>query len=109
MEQFVCRRCGNCCRIPGEVVLTADEAEKIAAFLDIEDQDFMDKYVRLSSDRRQLVLIGQEDAPCIFLTTEGDRSSCRINPVKPAQCRNFPEHWNYPGWESVCAKGKKKL
>ena len=108
MEQFVCRKCGNCCRIPGEVVLTAPEAEKIAAFLGIELPVFMDKYVRLSSDRRQLVLIGQEDAPCIFLIPEGKNFICRINPVKPAQCRNFPEHWNYPGWESVCARRKEK-
>lgn len=109
MKRFVCRQCGNCCRISGEVVLTPLEAEKIAAFLDIEFQKFMDEYVRLSSDRRQLVLSGATDKDCIFLIEDKDGCACRINPVKPAQCRNFPEHWNYPGWENICKEGKKFL
>jgi hypothetical protein len=31
---------------------------------------------------------------------EGDE--CRIHEVKPAQCRGFPNVWNFPGWEKEC-------
>ena len=25
-----------------------------------------------------------------------------INEVKPQQCRDFPNKWNFPGWRQVC-------
>ena len=38
------------------------------------------------------------DGACIFL--EGQ--DCKIQPVKPQQCRGFPNAWNFPGWREVC-------
>ncbi|NBT90581.1 MAG: YkgJ family cysteine cluster protein, partial [Verrucomicrobia bacterium] len=38
------------------------------------------------------------DGACIFL--EGQ--DCRIQPVKPQQCRDFPNAWNFPGWRDIC-------
>jgi Fe-S-cluster containining protein len=35
---------------------------------------------------------------CVFL--EGD--ACAVQPVKPQQCRDFPNLWNFPGFEKVC-------
>ncbi|MGN6641675.1 MAG: YkgJ family cysteine cluster protein, partial [Verrucomicrobiota bacterium] len=35
---------------------------------------------------------------CIFL--EGD--DCSVQSVKPQQCRDFPNLWNFPGFEKVC-------
>jgi hypothetical protein len=29
-------------------------------------------------------------------------NDCVINAVKPQQCRDFPNHWNFPGWRTVC-------
>ena len=29
-------------------------------------------------------------------------NGCRINPVKPRQCRDFPNKWNFPGWRELC-------
>ena len=26
----------------------------------------------------------------------------RLQPVKPLQCRGFPNTWNFPGWRKVC-------
>ena len=37
----------------------------------------------------------------VFLE-EGEPAGCRIDPVKPEQCRRFPERWNFPGWEKEC-------
>jgi Fe-S-cluster containining protein len=38
------------------------------------------------------------DASCEWL--EG--RDCRLQSVKPAQCRAFPNDWNFPGWRQVC-------
>lgn len=31
-----------------------------------------------------------------------DGDECRIQEVKPVQCRGFPNTWNFPGWEKEC-------
>ncbi|MCQ2379406.1 MAG: hypothetical protein MJ025_00560 [Victivallaceae bacterium] len=82
--------------------MTAEDVERIGSFLGIGAERFANTMARLSSDRRQLVLDGDEDAPCIFLEFDGGVASCAIDPVKPEQCRNFPEKWNYPGWRKEC-------
>lgn len=93
-----CQRCTACCRWPGQVRLTDAEITRIAAFLKISEYDFIQRYTRLRSDRRGLVLQDQPDGACIFL--EGD--SCAIQSVKPQQCRDFPNLWHYPGAEQFC-------
>ena len=35
---------------------------------------------------------------CIFLA--GDE--CAVQAVKPQQCREFPNLWNFPGFEQTC-------
>jgi hypothetical protein len=29
-------------------------------------------------------------------------NECRIQPVKPVQCRGFPNEWRFPGWREMC-------
>ena len=95
---YQCDRCTVCCKWPGDVKVEDDEIEKIAAFLGMETQDFIDQYTRLRTNRTGLSLIEKENHECIML--EG--KNCRINPVKPDQCRGFPNYWNFPGWQDVC-------
>ncbi len=98
---FSCRRCGRCCRWAGYVKLEAGESETIAGFLGLTHGEFLERFTRISRDRRHLVLAEAADGSCIFL--EGDSpAGCRIEPVKPRQCRDFPEHWNFPGWQEEC-------
>lgn len=78
--------------------LTDDDIAAIAEFLQMEEGDFINTYCRLRGDRQGLSLIDAEDGACIMLTDTG----CRIQPVKPIQCRNFPHLWNFPGWEIRC-------
>ncbi len=94
-----CQRCGACCRWAGDVCLTDADISAIAAFLGMSEEDFIEQYCRLQTSRKGLSLIdaaGSTD--CIMLTESG----CRIQPVKPVQCRNFPYTWNFPGWEQLC-------
>ncbi len=96
---FTCHRCGACCRVPGYVALADGEAEAIAVFLGIDIYDFTDKYTRFTFNRKSLSLTEGPDGQCIFLL---DDNTCRIQSVKPAQCRNFPFLWRSKQIEQCC-------
>ena len=87
-----------CCRWPGQVRLTDEEITQLAAFKGLSESDFIQQFTRLRQDRRGLALREQPDGACIFL--EGN--DCAVQPVKPQQCREFPNLWNFPGFEKSC-------
>ena len=62
------------------------------------EHDFIQQFPRLRNDRRGLVLQEKPDGSCVFL----DGNDCTVQPVKPQQCQNFPNLWNFPGFEKVC-------
>ena len=95
---YECDRCTACCRWPGQVRLTDPEIRAIAAFLAISEWDFIQQFARLTPDRHGLALQDKPNGECVFL--EGH--DCRIQSVKPRQCRAFPNLWNFPGFEKVC-------
>ncbi len=95
---YQCQRCGNCCRWPGEVVLTEEDLQAIAEFKDMSVYDFVAEFTALRENRTGLTLIEKENGECVFL----DGIECTINSVKPAQCRGFPNQWNFPGWRDSC-------
>jgi Fe-S-cluster containining protein len=93
-----CQRCTACCRWPGEVRLTDAEIARLAGFLGVSEAQFIQRYTRLRSDRRGLTLQEKPDGACVFL----DGADCSVQPVKPQQCRDFPNLWNFPGFEQAC-------
>lgn len=93
-----CQRCTACCRWPGQVRLEADEIPRMAGFLGLEERDFIDRYTGLRADRRGLALTEAAGGRCVFLAGR----DCRIQPVKPRQCRDFPNRWNFPGFRDLC-------
>ncbi len=95
---FTCKRCGNCCRIPGEVRLLEGEPAKIAALLEMSTDAFIQEHTRLTRDRTGLSIVERKDHSCSMLEEDG----CRIQQAKPYQCRAFPLDWNYDGWEAIC-------
>lgn len=95
---YECDRCTACCRWPGDVKLTDAEITRISQFLDLDESDFIQRYTRLRVNRQGLSLIDKENGECVFL--EG--VDCRINAVKPQQCREFPNLWNFPNFQEVC-------
>jgi Fe-S-cluster containining protein len=102
---FQCQRCTACCRWPGQVRLTGEEITRLAAFQQLSEFDFIQQFTRLTGDRRGLALKDQEGGACIFL--EGE--SCAVQSVKPQQCRDFPNLWNFPGFEKICHALPKEL
>ena len=96
--KYLCERCTNCCRWPGDVKVSEKEISAMAGFLQMPEDVFIQQYTRLRANRRGLSLIDQPDGACIFL--EGQ--DCKIQYVKPQQCRDFPNAWNFPGWRDIC-------
>jgi Fe-S-cluster containining protein len=95
---YQCQRCTNCCKWPGFVKLTDADISAIADFLGKTEGDFIQEFTRLRPNRDGLALIDKPNGECIFL----DGPACAIQPVKPVQCRGFPNTWNFPGWRDVC-------
>ena len=93
-----CQRCTACCRWPGQVVLSEPEITRLAAFKAMSEPDFIQQFTRLSQNRRGLALQERPNGECVFLV--GD--DCAVQLVKPQQCRDFPNLWNYPGSEKYC-------
>ena len=95
---YQCQRCANCCRWPGFVRLDDEDIAAIAGHLALSEHEFIQRFTRLRPQRDGLALIDQPDGACVFL----DGRDCRVQPVKPRQCRGFPNAWNFPGWREVC-------
>ena len=79
-------------------MLNDAEIARLAAFKQMSEHDFIQRFAKLRADRRGLALKENPDGSCIFL--EGD--SCAVQPVKPQKCKEFPNLWNFPGFEKVC-------
>ncbi|AXA34862.1 MAG: YkgJ family cysteine cluster protein [Candidatus Hydrogenedentota bacterium] len=105
ITEFICARCGNCCRGEGFVRVFPNEAQRIAEFLGIPVEQFLREYTRVP-DLAEDVAAGVRwliDKPgplreCIFL----DGNACRIHPVKPQRCRDFPLKWRTPDAFTYC-------
>ncbi|HEY9172921.1 MAG TPA: YkgJ family cysteine cluster protein [Verrucomicrobiae bacterium] len=95
---YQCQRCTACCRWPGQVRLTDTEIPRLAAFLRFSEFDFIQRFTRLSSDRRGLALQEKPNGECVFL----QGNDCAVQSVKPQQCRDFPNLWRVADLEQSC-------
>ena len=93
-----CQRCTACCRWPGQIHVTEAELAGLAALKGLSEHDFIQRFMRLRPDRRGLVLQEKPNGECVFL----DGNDCSVQSVKPQQCRDFPNLWNFPGFEKIC-------
>lgn len=97
--QYQCQRCGNCCRWPGEVVLSEADIVAMADFLEVTVNEFTEQFTVLRSSRQGLALKQNADNSCVFLNSINE---CRVQKAKPAQCSAFPNAWRFPGWRQIC-------
>jgi Fe-S-cluster containining protein len=102
---YECVRWTECCRWPGQVRLTDSEISALANFLSLSEFDFIQRHTKLRADRRGLALQEKPGGECIFL--EG--RDCTVQSVKPQQCRDFPNKWNFPGFEKICRAIPKEI
>lgn len=78
--------------------LTEAEIARLAGFRGLRERDFIQQFTRLRPDRQGLALMDKPNGECVFL----DGGDCAVQPVKPQQCRDFPNLWNFPGFEQTC-------
>jgi uncharacterized protein len=90
-DPAACANCaGRCCRgESGYIWVNRGEIDRIIAFLGTNPVDFMAHSVRQVDNRLSLCERWTgEEAVCLFFDVQAHR--CRIYPVRPAQCREFP-------------------
>ena len=78
--------------------LTGAEITHIAAHLGVSESEFIEGHTRVRPDRQGLSLLEKPNGECEFLAG----NDCSSHSVKPQQCRDFPNLWNFPGFEKVC-------
>lgn len=100
LANFVCTRCGECCRIPGQIHLTEADLARLAAFFGMSEYDFIQAYTDLARDRRNLVVKGDPALPCRFLSG----NDCTVYPARPEQCAGYPFKWHNPDWQKICKR-----
>ena len=88
-ENFVCRRCGACCRVPGVVRVDAEDVDRLAAALGMTVEAFTERFTELAPGRTGLMLAGDPEGPCIFLGEDN-------------LCREYPARWRSAAIEAVC-------
>ena len=85
-----CEECGGKCCIgdSGYVFLKIDEMNKIARYLNLNIEDFQNKYIRKVGNKYSLI---EKPHPtgkaCIFFD---DVNKCKIYEVRPNNCKTFP-------------------
>ena len=90
-ELFECQRCGICCT-GIELPYDPKSIFEIAKFLKLTIKEVIEAYYgRLSEDGKSLEFEEHKRMPCPFLTNEPNmKKSCRIYPVRPYACRDYP-------------------
>jgi Fe-S-cluster containining protein len=85
MKAFECKQCGACCYGEGGVPVESGEIERIAGFLALTPESFIQKYCQEKHGR--LYIVSGADGFCVLYDA---RKGCRIHPVKPRPCSLWP-------------------
>lgn len=81
-EEIDCLQCANCCKTTGPLFTNAD-IERIAKFLRLKPQQFIEQYLRVDEDNDHVL----QQVPCAFLDAD---NYCLIYEVRPKACREYP-------------------
>jgi Fe-S-cluster containining protein len=92
--RFSCTQCGNCCSgPPGTVWVTAEEGQRIARRLGVDQGTFYERYARPVGKRWSLRERPFGDGlDCILLDRDRvpGRAVCSVYEDRPRQCRSWP-------------------
>ena len=97
---YFCNGCGDCCRWSGHVHVNEKEITAIAGYLNMPESEFIDQYTEITQNRKGLSIIDNEKGHCYFFDDEAN--ACGVYPVRPKQCKTFPNDWTVKDLESIC-------
>jgi Fe-S-cluster containining protein len=83
-DQIDCTVCANCCRV-ATVEVSDRDIDRLAKFLKIKRQKFIDEYTVVNEEEGTTDL-RRTDKGCVFLSG----NDCTIYEERPDICRNFP-------------------
>jgi len=86
MKMFECKRCGYCCKGESTISLSKRDISRIAQFLNLSEEDFLNLYTVKKGKFR--IEMRVKDGFCIFFDKE--KKLCKIHPVKPEKCKEWP-------------------
>lgn len=82
---FDCRRCGECCRGMGGIILSRKDSERLAAHLGLSVAELHAGYAE--EKRGKYRLRAGEDGACVFFV---NGARCGVHAAKPDICRAWP-------------------
>jgi len=82
-DLFQCTLCGDCCRGFGGTYVSRQDVTAIAAYLGMDPDELIERCCQRSGGR--YLLAQRPDGYCVFWD-----QVCRIHPVKPRMCRQWP-------------------
>lgn len=80
---FQCQQCGDCCAGRGGIFVRPEEIRALAAFLDLDEEEFRARYLEPSPLGTRLAVA---NGVCVFM----ENNRCRVHPVKPFICKQWP-------------------
>ena len=83
-EIFECTQCGECCTGYGGTYLTEEDINRMAAFVKMPRQVFLERCCQKADGGMPVIALGEEGR-CLFF-----KGNCSIHPVKPRMCRAWP-------------------
>ena len=82
---FQCQQCGDCCSGRGGIFVKSQEVDEMAALLSLSVEEFSRLYLEASAMGPRLTIA--DNGFCVFLMAG---NLCRVHPVKPFICRQWP-------------------
>ena len=82
---FACQLCGQCCHGKGGIVLRGSDQARLAAFLALPLDEFLQKYTR--GQGAKVYLSEGADECCVFFTPH---TLCTVHEARPDICRAWP-------------------
>ncbi len=93
LEKFECQKSGNCCRREGMVYVTIPDMQKMATFLGLQLNAFIQQFCK--RENGWYVVASPTHRPNCFLK---DDNTCSVYALRPKSCKDYP---NWPElWEN---------
>jgi len=85
LQAFDCRKCGECCRGKGGIVIGPRDLPRLCEGLGMERENFLARYTYLQD--KKIKLRAGPDSYCVFFLPG---TGCSVHTARPDICRAWP-------------------